>query len=289
MAVTLHRLPDESSQGDQQRSALVSESLVLNLRALLGSASTDTEITVRSQLASEGYVYGAAHPVLGAAYRLRSRSIRRTNPITFDISLSYKTPEFDPNNPADTPPWMKRTTVNYSAVTSEEPIDEDYSGNAIQTAAKEPIQGVTRPISDLVIKLKKSFQTFNPAAFYLYADATNSDTFLGFSPGVLKANAPIATENEWNGFIYYDLEMDIYARKPYRVSAAQAWYKRVLHQGYKFKPDANAAPELDPGAVVPFLLRENGTKLPTDGSESAVYLTFQVFQSVAFSGMGWGL
>lgn len=284
MGATLYPENNSGSQGDQAKGGIVTETASWNLKAVIDSAATDTELTVRAALVAAGYIYGSAHPVLGNGYRLRSQAIDRNSPLVFTVKLGYKTPEFDPNNPTDQPPWLKRATINFGSVTTDEPIDEDINGNAIQTAAEEPIQGLTRPISDLVIKLKRAFQSFSAPAFYLYADSVNSDTFLGFPPGTLKASAPSASENEWEGFIYYDVEMDILARKPYRVTDDKAWHKRVKHSGYRFKiPIAGTVADLP--SPTPVNLTSTGQILPV--GQLPEFLTFEIFESVAFSGMGW--
>jgi hypothetical protein len=264
---------------------------------------------------NEGIVRGDArvpyeksrHPYF-RQLRCTGIDISRQGPLHFDVSADYASmpyKEGDENDVAQSP-LTQPTIISYFTITSEEPIEDDIEGNAIATVNGEPIEGITRPISDLGVRLQKNFGTFDPASFYLYIDSVNSDTFLGFPPGTLRianisADEQFYTDQDDNEVPFWSVSVEIHARKPYQCETSEAWYKRVRHEGYwvlntdpfggsSLIGPARAVDQQGNPSPKPVLLADNGTALPIpEGSLSieAKYLLFPVFEDISFSSLGF--
>jgi hypothetical protein len=221
----------------------------------------------------------------------------------FEVAVSYESPPYkEPDeNGQEQGPLAQPTQINYFSITSEEAIEDDITGKPIVTKNGEPIEGLTRPISDLGIRLQKNFASFDPATFYLYSDCVNSDTFLGFPPGTLRiasiqADEQFYTDEEGNEIIYFSIQVEIHARKPYQVPAAKSWYKRVRHEGYYIKESNSSNKSVraldNEGMPVskPVLLDDECFQLPMPANALTVtadYLLFEVFEQISFASMGF--
>ena len=231
--------------------------------------------------------------------------VSRRGPLHYEVTADYQSMPYKEGDADGTQtPLSQPTVISYFTITSEEPIEDDIEGNAIATANGELIEGITRPISDLGVRLQKNFGTFDPSSFYTFIDCTNSDTFLGFPPGTLRianigADEQFYTDEDGNEIPFWSVSVEIHARKPYRVTAAEAWYKRVRHEGYWVKTaDPFSSGFLyvrgkdDSGlpSNKPVLLNEDGTQKikPKDAlTVEAHHLRFRVFEDVSFASMGF--
>jgi hypothetical protein len=235
--------------------------------------------------------------------RCNNVNVQRRGALHFEVAVSYESPPYkEPDeNGQEQGPLAQPTQINYFSITSEEAIEDDITGKPIVTKNGEPIEGLTRPISDLGIRLQKNFASFDPATFYLYSDCVNSDTFLGFPPGTLRiasiqADEQFYTDEEGNEIIYFSIQVEIHARKPYQVPAAKSWYKRVRHEGYYIK-ESNSSNKpvkaLDKEGMPfskPVLLDDEGFQLPIPANALTVradYLLFEVFEQISFASMGF--
>lgn len=235
--------------------------------------------------------------------RCNNVSVQRRGALHFEVAVSYESPPYkEPDeNGQEQGPLAQPTQINYFSITSEEAIEDDITGKPIVTKNGEPIEGLTRPISDLGIRLQKNFASFDPATFYLYSDCVNSDTFLGFPPGTLRiasiqADEQFYTDEEGNEIIYFSIQVEIHARKPYQVPAAKSWYKRVRHEGYYIKESNSSNKPVraldNEGMPVskPVLLDDEGFQLPIPANALTVtadYLLFEVFEQISFASMGF--
>lgn len=235
--------------------------------------------------------------------RCNNVSVQRRGALHFEVSASYESlPYKDPDqNGQEQGPLAQPTQISYFSITSEEAIQDDRANKPIVTKNGEPIEGVTRPISDLGIRLSKNFATFDPASFYLFSDCVNSDTFLGFPPGTLRiasiqADEQFYNDADGNEIPFFSVQVEIHARKPYQVPAEKAWFKRVRHEGYYVK-ESNSSNRVvraldKEGMPVskPVLLDDSGLALtiPPDAlSVEAKWLLFEVFEKVSFASMGF--
>ncbi len=180
--------------------------------------------------------------------------------------------------------------VEWSDVSSTEPIDRDWEGAAIVTANGEPVDGLTVEIADQVAVIKRKFLTIDTAGIAAYRRATNSDTFLGWAPGTARLVGFSATNKfRYNGIQeLWSVTARIQFRQPYaNTTAAQAWYQRWRHEGLYVKDGdfvRRAVDHLGQETSKPVLLKADGTQ-ETD-PELAVYNHTQVYDSLPYSTLG---
>jgi hypothetical protein len=223
------------------------------------------------------------HPLFISLFCKGVQIIQR-NPLHWEVVANYVSPPYrDTNGPIYQP-----TEVETFTITNDEPIDEDIEGNPIATANGERIYGVSKPVSDLGIRLNKRFRFFDPATFYTYIDCVNSDTFIGFPPGVLRV-ASISASDEWvDTEPYANVTVEIHARKPYNTTPEKSWWKRVRHEGFYVKKNGKVVRAKDGAGkdrVEPVMLDSDGAE--KEDQTQADWLEFKVFQSVNFSSMGF--
>lgn len=251
--------------------------------------ANDTETTVEAS--SLVVKVGSAHPD-SVYYRCKKVTTRRVSPLLFEVTATYETPDYDPGTSGTgTPnPLLVPALITYGTYSSDELIDEDINGGGIQTVNGELFQGVSRQVSDLQITIQKNFSSFTPAAFYTYIDSVNSDSFLGFPPGVLRVSGIEASEVVQDDWRYWSVSVTLLARKPYRVPNAQAWWIRIRQEGFYVRTlgdeivraeDEDTPPQK---VVQPVLLDDDGQKLAKGVPPK--YKTFQVYDSRAFATMG---
>jgi hypothetical protein len=180
--------------------------------------------------------------------------------------------------------------VEWSDVTSTEPIDRDFNGAAIVTANGEKVEGLTMEIADQTCVIRRRFNSINTYAISAYRHSTNSDTFLGWPPGTARlvgfsAKSQFSYGGSLDGW-------DVTARIQFRVplagaTAAQAWYKRWTHEGYYVKIGSTVYRATDTqgrDATKPVLLKADGT-LETN-PETPLFKYTQIYGSLPYSGLG---
>jgi hypothetical protein len=227
-------------------------------------------------------------PVLGELYpgstyaRCVSLTPTRLGPIFWLVEASYQGDnEFELNRPI----------IKKGSVTSSEPIDRDWNGKAIVNVNNEPVDGISRDVSDTVITVTRNFETVNDDLVLDYLEATNSDTWYGYTAGRAKLTSYQADQlfrNERDVTGYWKVTATIQCRRGYGdTSPAQAWYKRVRNEGLYIKdgdrlvraPDGNKAP-----TTKPVLLKEDGTL--EEDPDNAHFLFFQVYGSLPYNALG---
>jgi hypothetical protein len=254
------------------------------------STPSDTELTVR--LDPRCPRERLRHPLFGGLY-CNGVDVSRRGPVHFEVTADFTSPQYKEANGEQQGPLAQPTQVSFFTITSEEEIDEDFSGYPIVTACGEPVMGITRPISDLGVRLQKNFASFDPASFYTFIDCVNSDTFIGFSPGVLRiasisADEQFFTDSNGNSIPFWSVQVEIHARKPYRTTAAKSWWKRYRHEGFYIKSGNKIVRATDDNkepVSQPVQLAANGTKL-SDQTQST-WVERQVFAPVNFASMGF--
>lgn len=219
----------------------------------------------------------------GSTYaRCVSLKPTRLGPIFWLVEASYEGDnEFELNRPI----------IKKGSVTSSEPIDRDWNGNAIVNVNNEPVDGLSRDVSDTVITITRNFATISDDTVLDYLEATNSDTWYGYTPGRAKLTSYQADQmfrNERDTTGYWKVTATIQCRRGYGdTTPAQAWYKRVRNEGLYIKdgtrlvraPDSNKAP-----TTKPVLLKPDGTL--EDDPENAHFLFFQVYGSLPYNALG---
>jgi hypothetical protein len=228
-----------------------------------------------------------AHPLF-PFMTVKDRATKQKGLLQYVTTVSYESPEYTEGFEN---PILQPTQISYSTITSDEEIDTDLYNRSICTSVGEPVAGLTKSVSDLGIRLQRNFIDFSPAAFYTYQDSVNSDSYLGFPPGTLKVASITADKQIYNKFtVYYSVQIEIHARKPYLVPPAQAWWKRYLNQGYLAKWDNGRIGRMFDNVTQqpisqPIKIALDGT--PLSDQTSGIWLTRQVYPTISFASMGF--
>ena len=131
-------------------------------------------------------------------------------------------------------PPNARPEISWRSASTTEPIDVDIAGRAIVNVNGEPVEGLTKDISDAILVVKRRFEVFNPDIFLDYTESINSDVFLGRSPGSFRfmdfqAQNAFADDTEQVG--HWMVTASFAYRRGYRVPQEQAWWKRYRNEG----------------------------------------------------------
>lgn len=233
----------------------------------------------------------AAHPYSPFMRCNGVNAVRRnSSAILWDVTATYELGVIitgDPN------PLNKPAVRNWFTIHSEAEVDEDSDGNPLVTVNNEPITGITRPFSDLGLRVVKNVATWNPLSIYLFIDNVNSDQFYNFPVGTVKFHDIKADEINEDDFSYYTVTAEFHFQAQRRMSSpARAWWTRFRHEGYLVRgAERDAATEathaLDAAGdkvSKPVLLKEDGTQ-ETD-PEKAIWLERPMLYSKPFNGLG---
>jgi hypothetical protein len=232
-----------------------------------------------------------------AQIRVKSKSPSQVSPIFWLVEVVYEGP-FGPQGSSDSP-LNQRPIVRWGKIESDEPIDEDLAGKAITTVNGEPISGVTKKISDLTLTVTRNYAKIDLAATYEYLHSVNSDTFVGFQPGVCRL-VEFSAEEKIVAAVggYYEVTAGFHFRWPYRTTPLKAWYARVLHQGFKVKKSlvgppapgqstssiANAVDDKGQELTRPVMLKTDGTE--EKNPQMANWLEFQIYKPMPYNALG---
>lgn len=208
------------------------------------------------------------------------------------VKVDYeKTIQIDPSNPNvdwSQNPLNAPADIEWSDETSTENIDQDADGNPIVTANGEAINGVTIELPDPVLTVTRNFAVWNPHIIHQYRMSVNSDTFASFPPGTARlVSAPARLVIDQNYGSYWRVTARIRFRYPYNTTAAEAWYARVRHEGFRVKEGSDikhATDDQGNKVVTPVLLKEDGT-FETD-KDNAHWLTFKRYFPLPYSNLG---
>jgi hypothetical protein len=285
---TVTRMVSGDSSGKKiDDKGLVTLTAKLGFQIVLDEGTTDDSASVEKN-ATDLPQRNDSHPSR-PFMRVVDVNVTKKSVILYEASVSYESVKFNGEEEEDLPPIELAAEVEYSSVNSEEEIDEDADGNAIETAAGETIVGLKKTISDFSITIKKNFLTFSSASFKVFMNKVNSDTFLGNPPGTCKIDGIKATNAIKDDIPYWAVTVTVLVREPYKTTDEKAWYKRVLHRGVYQKIDG-----IDKGMPIPDGegkdIREP-VNLDADGVPLAPgatphYLEFQVYEETAFASMG---
>ncbi len=239
---------------------------------------------------------GNAFP-LSNWFRCEDVSASRTSPLTFDVTASYATQTSDP----EVNPLKEPAEVSFSSTSTDGEVDEDIDGNPIVTVNGEPISGVTMPFVDLKANVSKNIAAFNPISIYIYGNAVNSTTFMGFPAGVVRCAGISAKQNRGDDFSYWTVSVEFEFRRPINTTNSKAWYKRIRHEGFKIKVDNPRAGDTgQPDNLFPHAVDESGKEvtkpvmLKPDGTretdpEIGHWLEWSVHKTENLNAMGLGV
>lgn len=227
-------------------------------------------------------------------YRCTGRNARKLGAVYWQVDCEFAS-ESGTKSPIDMSPRLR-----WRSFTTDDVIDTDSDGNPICTSLGEPFQGVTAPQRTLVLEIEKNLLTFNDGVMAEYLDATNSDSWYGSSPGQLLMADISAEEVHSDDFTYYATHVEIWKRWYAPGSTpAKTWYKRILHQGFRYAFLAagqfvviNGTDRMGEPITEPLLLKDNGELVPMlpDGSgqdvAQAVWKEFKIYRSRSFGALG---
>jgi hypothetical protein len=277
----------------------ITRSLTREFSIVLDVGTSDSADTVQAATQSAGtlpkeYDY---HPN-NRTFTADSVSTKRESVIYYLSTVTYKTKPYKKGDEEEEPLELP-AEVEYFTAIEDRPIDDDYDGDPIQNTGTEETIELTIQQADLGVTITKNMWTFNPSSIYTYTNKVNSDLFLGFPPGTAKIQ-DIRARNATDGEVFYwVVTVQIMFREPRAGDpASEAWYQRILHQGYKAliggvvlrawrkKDGTIVAPGTKDATKVtqPIKLDANGEPLPIGGT--TVYKKYKVYGSTAFSGLG---
>lgn len=230
-------------------------------------------------------------------FRCEDVSASRTSPLTFDVTASYSTQTSDP----EVNPLQEPAEVSFSSTSTDGEVDEDIDGNPIVTANGESISGVTMPFVDLKANVSKNIAAFNPISIYIYGNAVNSTTFMGFPAGVVRCAGISAKQNRGDELSYWTVSVEFEFRRPINTTNLKAWYKRIRHEGFKIRADnpragddgqpdylyLHAPDDSGKPATKPVMLKPDGTR-ETD-PEIGHWLEWPVHKTENLNAMGLGV
>ena len=264
---------------------LVSATAIRIMQGVSDDAAKDNEASFNSVLPS----LGSIHPRLGLAYTLKSKSVTKESAIVYKATLNYATPKSNNDDPDEQIyPWNEPAVVSFSTINETGDTEIDADGEAIQTVNGESFS-IKKDFADQGIAINKAFLSYSPSAFYEFINSVNTDTFLQFPAGTLRVTGISATQARFENQLYYNLTVNIAARRPINTTNAKAWYWRGPQKGtlekLSSRSNAKPVPVLVGGkrTTQPVFLNEDGTK--RTGDEAIHFLEIKIYESKAFSGM----
>lgn len=282
---------DETTKGDLITSSMddrgwITYTAQRTFDILLDSGTTDNSVTVRINALLPRF--RDPHPS-SLALRVDDVNINRETVILYKAVVSYSSsPSPDGQDPNQSPLTLP-VDIKWSVVKTDREITEDADGNGIvNDGTDEPIYGVMRPFHDLQATLVKNFLTFNPAAQYLFADKVNSDTFLGFPPGVAKIDSLTPEDAVDDNLNYFKVTLVVDFRVPYRTTPEFAWYYRAIRRGFKEFKDGKVIEAVDDfkkPVTVPVQLKADGTRVPI--GDAAEFKLIKIFDTTPFNALGF--
>jgi hypothetical protein len=245
-----------------------------------------------------GALYAAGIPLPNSAHpespilRARSRNVQQTGPQYYVVTIGYEALTSDPTDPGQSP-LSQPPVISYSSVTQEVEIDEDVNGDPIETVNGEPLVGVTRPFTDLVITVQRNLPSFNPQAISTYMNKVNSAPWYGLPAGTVRIADISAGSVFSEDFEYWDVTIQFQVRRGFGpVTDAKAWWHRTAHQGYRVWNGTalvNATEADDTTVAQPVMIETVADDAVAVGEGERVaagvgrYIDFQVLDDIDFN------
>ena len=234
---TVTEMPAGGNSTNADDKGFVSGTATRRFAIVLDSVdSSDDAVSIRKACQARALLprQGDLHPS-SILYICKDVQVDRfEGPLYCEAEATYtQTPVPQNEQDTETPPWNLPTKYSFKSVKTEEEIDEDADGNPIENpGTREPVQGITRPVTDLLIVAEKNFLFFDPTSIYEFNDAVNDDEFLSFPAGVVKVESIEANPDLYQDQQYYKVVVNLLARKPHNTTADKAWYFRRVIKGF---------------------------------------------------------
>lgn len=259
-------VPGITGQAGQQSSAdgrTFQETRTQPYTVLLSSA-TDTLDTIYAH----PDVPAIGSSMLGMPwFRCTSRAPRRINPVYWEITVTWTADSKPGEQPIDLVPRIDRRFI-----WAEEAIDRDADGAPIRTINRESYDGITERFPIYVYDVRRNVATFNDLTWRAAMNKVNSGPWGPFGPGEVLLFDAACQEVVTPDYVYFSVRAEFHTKDPATgATAAQTWWKRILHQGYYVNilgspPNQLTAHALDDeGSKVtkPVLLDEQGKQTKT--------------------------
>ena len=218
--------------------------------------------------------------------RVLTRSAQQTGPMYFTVTIGYQGQTADPDDPAQNP-LLIPPVITFGAITQEVEVDEDINGDPIETINGEPIVGVTRPFTDLVITVQRNLPSFNPASISTYMNKVNSATWYGLPAGTVRITDIQAQTVTSDVVPYWNVSVSFQVRRGQGpVTDAKAWCHRTAHQGYIINDGGTkriATTDDNQTVQQPVMLSlTTGAQLPAG---TGAFIEFEVLESIDFNAL----
>jgi hypothetical protein len=239
---------------------------------------------------------GAPHPT-DAELICRRLEDRRISPTLFEVRAFY---EKLISGEANVLPWNRAWKRRWGSAARTERVESDAYGAPLVNKNGALYDNLTSTFVDRVLYIRRNQETFNPALAVDYDNVTNSDFFYS-NPGqalMLPVEADEVTERfldtditYWQVLFQIQFRRGIDNQDDGTGGPEKAWYRRVLHLGWKVRhPEYDdPIPARDPLTkeleTRPVRLDAGGYRLSADAE--GVYLEFPKYVSKPFS--TWGL
>lgn len=248
---------------------------------LTTSSQTDNAYTVGSNGSLP--VIGNTFPSDGNAYctDLDVQCVRGWR--IWDVTATYSTERQLNTTPTSDPVFVQWDTEQF-----QKPATQDKDGDAVVNSAGDPfLPPEQMDDSRRVVTITKNLSSV-PAWILTYQDAVNSDTFTidGISIAIGEAKmqrVSVGPAEIRNGTAFRAVTFVIALRR-------DGWAYKILDQGYNEKDPADSTkrkPITVRGQLPtsPVLLDGNGNQLANPATANAVYLTYNVYKTQAFSSL----
>ena len=167
-----------------------------------------------------------------------SRALVDHTPVMSVVQVQYEGEvSIDGSGNASSDPDLQPPDITYDAVTSEAEVDEDAGGYALTSGAGEPVHGLKKTITDMVLRVRRNYIAFDGVLALQYMDSVNLDNFNVFgdvwAPGQAAMTdfsiKPILNQAQQPA--YFSVNAEISLRQAYRTTPARAWWLRYRNEG----------------------------------------------------------
>lgn len=264
----------------------VTVSYTRTFQILLDSGGPGADFAVMSHpdlpIARQQHPYDAFSRVKSVRVRPESEDDRK-----WIAEVQYATDvlpeEHEPDNPLDKPDVKEWGSQQF-----QRPAERDLNGKPIVNTAKEPFsQPYEIDDSRQTLSVSRNSAEFDDKLANRYRDAVNSDTFLGYPPGIVKLQEISAQEAFHEGEKYFQIRFVFHFRSEDETDPD--WQLHVLNAGYReltvtVGPDNFYKTILDDEGLPvnqPVPLNADGEKLRPD--QDPIFLDFDVYRKLPFS------
>jgi len=196
----------------------------------------------------------------------------RLDGLNFTVSAQYDTAVEEEEDPLDRDP-----VYSWGSETQQIPIDFDASGTPIKNSAKDPLDPtITRPYRKITLTITRNEASFSASLPLAFVNYTNTDTFYGASAGKALCRDITATSKTENDTDFWEVSYSF-------LFDANGHQVKVIDAGYR---DSSQVPFLEKGVPVANPVPLNGSGARLSAGSNPVALTFTIYPSTAFSGMG---